>query len=1033
MSQAQSQLQLLATGLRDTARAESLLASAELADLDLDSLLAQLAAAPDADTALLLLIRLIERDPTLTQLVADGQARPLLRLLGSSEALGEFLIRRPEHLDIFRVPDEESTPACAGLIGEDGQLNDAQHHLRTLLLQSVGADPHAAMPMATVTGKDASVALRTEYRRQLVTISVQDLISADPVALQPVVSSWLSDLATAALEAALAVSRAETLAKYDTADEVELTVIAMGKCGSRELNYFSDVDVIFAHDVYEGSDLTREAAADIAVDLAAGISTVLNQPAREPALWEVDTNLRPEGSDGVLSRTVASHLEYYQRWAHTWEFQALLKARPVAGSLTLGQRYLDTLSPLVWQASTRDGFIRQVQRMRNRVIDHISHDQRQREIKLGPGGLRDVEFPAQLLQLVHGKTDPELRVRDTEAALAALQAGSYIGPSDAQVMTNNYRFLRLMEHREQLVHMRRTHMMPEDEDDLRRLTRGVRPMGGGWPKDYEQLVKAWKATVRSNRTLFEQIFYRPLLPSTAALSTDEARLTPQAATARLAALGYRDPQGAVRHIESLTSGVSRQAKLQRQILPAMLGWLTSGPDPDGGLLGFRKLSESVGGSHWYLHMLRDSSAAGERLAHVLSSSRYITDMLEHTPQAAAWMDRDQDLVPLGLETIQTEMTALLRRHPNLPDAARYIRLVRRREVLRISLADACGLVTQHQVSTALAAADQAAVEALLGVVHDHVTQKWGGDDARAEVAVIAMGRQGGYEAGYGSDLDVMFVHQPAQGVPSDEASRFAVEVAKALMSFMKMPTRPPIVLEPVLEIDADLRPEGRRGPLVRSLDSYVAYYEQWADTWEIQALLKARAIAGSGPLQDAFTAWADSVRYTHGLTKDQAQAIQRMKARVEAERLPRGADPARHLKLGRGGLTDVEWLTQTLQLEHAPHYPGLRTTNTLEALAAAKELELLDADDADILMEAWSFATKIRSGIVISTAKSSDALPTNREQLEALARWTGYESGEVSEFEDDYLRITRHARTVFERVFYGLSSKRSREHRQRAD
>src|SRR5699024_5858153 len=330
--------------------------------------------------------------------------------------------------------------------------------------------------------------------------------------------------------------------------------------------------------------------------------------------------------------------------------------------------------------------------MRHQVTYSRSDNQSTREIKLGPGGLRDVEFPAQLLQLVHGKTDPELRVRATEDALEALQAGSYIGPSDAQVMTNNYRFLRVIEHRVQLVQLRRTHMMPDDEDALRTLARSVRSMKKGWPKDADQLVKAWKATVRSNRTLFEQIFYRPLLPSTAALSTDDARLTPEAATARLAALGYRCPKWGVRHIEALTSGVSRQAKLQRQILPAMLGWLASGPDPDGGLLGFRKLSESVGSSHWYLHMLRDSSAAGERLAHVLSSSRYIADMLEHTPQAAAWMDRDQDLLPLSLETIQTEMAALLRRHPHLPDAARYIRLVRRRELLRISLADACNLI-----------------------------------------------------------------------------------------------------------------------------------------------------------------------------------------------------------------------------------------------------------------------------------------------------------------------------------------------------
>ncbi len=1024
MSQPLSQMELLSVGLQDTARAESLLQSRELEGLGIAELLAQLAVAPDPDTALLLLIRLIERDPTVADLVVTGQARPLLRVLGASEALGEFLIRRPEQLDIFRNPDVDSTPASGGLTDEQGHFRDASQTLRTRLLNAVGADASHEVPIATVTGKDASVALRVEYRRHLVAITVQDLTAQDPVALQPVVSMWLSDLATAVLDAALAVSRAETLTRHDAARDVELSVIAMGKCGARELNYFSDVDVVFAHDVVEGSELTGRAATDIAVELAAGISTVVNQPAREPALWEVDTNLRPEGQDGVLSRTVASHLEYYQRWAHTWEFQALLKARPVAGNLDLGQRYLDALGPLVWQASTREGFVRQVQRMRHRVIDHISHEQRQREIKLGPGGLRDVEFPAQLLQLVHGKTDLDLRVRATEDALEALQAGSYIGPSDAQVMTNNYRFLRLIEHRVQLVQLRRTHMMPDTEPELRMLARGVRPMDGGWPKDHEQLVKAWQATVRSNRTLFEQIFYRPLLPSTAALSPDDARLTPEAATARLAALGYHDPRGAVRHIESLTSGVSRQAKLQRQILPAMLGWLASGPDPDSGLLGFRKLSESVGGSHWYLHMLRDSSAAGERLAHVLSSSRYISDMLEHTPQAAAWMDRDQDLMPLSLDTITTEMTALMQRHPVLPEAARYIRVVRRREILRISLADACDLVSQHQVSVALAAADQAAVEALLQMVHDHVTQKWGGEGPRAEVAVIAMGRQGGYEAGYGSDLDVMFVHQPVDGVPVDEASRFAVDVAKALISFMKMPMRPPIVLEHVLEIDADLRPEGRRGPLVRSLDSYQAYYEQWADTWEIQALLKARAIAGPQHLQDAFDAWADSVRYTHGLNTDQAQDIQRMKARVEAERLPRGADPARHLKLGRGGLTDVEWLTQTLQLRYAPDYPQLRTTNTLEALQAAKAAELITSDDADILIDAWSLATRIRSGIVISTGKGSDVFPTNRDLLEALARWTGYDAGEVGEFEDDYLRITRHARVVFERVFYGATGPR---------
>lgn len=1023
MSQAGGHLRLLSAGFQDITRAESLLASSELDTIDQDWLLEQLAVSPDPDVALLLLIRLIDRDEQALKVLVEGQAEPLLRLLGSSEALGEFLIRRPQYLDVFGQAGTDQVPACGGLVDDVGQLIDGSQQLRSRLLASVKADENADTPVAGMTGKDASVALRCEYRRQLVAIAVQDVISADPIDLQPVVSVWLSDLATAALEAALAVSRADLMATEPDIQDIELTVIAMGKCGARELNYYSDVDVVFVHDTVEGSTLGKAEANDLAVELAAGISTVINQAAPEPGLWEIDTNLRPEGQDGVLTRTVASHLEYYQRWAHTWEFQALLKARPVAGNLPLGRRYLGAMHPLVWQASTRDGFVRQVQRMRNRVIDHISPDQREREIKLGPGGLRDVEFPAQLLQLVHGKTDTELRVRGTEAALEALQVGSYIGPSDAQVMTSNYRFLRLIEHRIQMMHMRRTHMMPDDEKGLRTLARATRALHGNWPRDSEQLIKAWKATVRSNRYLFEQIFYRPLLPSTAALSPEDARLSPEAATARLAALGYRDPAGAVRHIESLTSGVSRQTKLQRQILPAMLGWLTSGPDPDGGLLGFRKLSESVGGSHWYLHMLRDSSAAGERLAHVLSSSRYITDMLEHTPQAAAWMDRDQDLMPLSLAAIQTEISALLRRHPHLPDAARYIRLVRRREILRISLADACSLMSQQEVSAALADADQAAVQALLRVVQKHVQLKWDTEHVPADLAVIAMGRQGGCEAGYGSDLDVMFVHNPGSGVPADEATRFAVEVAKALIGFMKMPSKPPIVLEPVLEIDADLRPEGRRGPLVRSLESYQRYYNQWADTWEVQALLKARAIAGPQYLQDAFTQWADEVRYSHGLSTEQAQEIRKMKARVEAERLPRGADPARHLKLGRGGLTDVEWLIQTLQLEHAPEHESLHTTNTLEALDAARQANLLEQEDAQILVDAWSLATRIRSGIVLSTAKASDVLPTNREDLEALARWAGYDAGEVGAFEDDYLRMTRQARTVFERVFYELGEK----------
>ncbi|HEY4616308.1 MAG TPA: bifunctional [glutamine synthetase] adenylyltransferase/[glutamine synthetase]-adenylyl-L-tyrosine phosphorylase, partial [Citricoccus sp.] len=536
------------------------------------------------------------------------------------------------------------------------------------------------------------------------------------------------------------------------------------------------------------------------------------------------------------------------------------------------------------------------------------------------------------------------------------------------------------------------------------------------------LTNVWKRTRKDVRSLHEKIFYRPLLSTTAALSAEEVRLSPEAVTQRLAALGYLDPAGALRHIEALTTGVSRRAALQRQLLPVMLGWLANGPDPDGGLLAFRRLSESLGSSPWFLGMLRDSSAAAERLCHVLSSSSYISDKLEHLPEAAAWLGRDQELKPMPFPAQWQEIQAKMARHPDGDEAIRQIRLIRQREILRTAIADAAGLLDQDAVGAALADADQAAVLGALRVAEHalHGTPgRPGPAEALTDLLLVAMGRQGGREIGYGSDLDVMFVHRPRPGAEPDAAQRQAVELAKLVSSLLTKPCRPPVLAERPLVIDADLRPEGKKGPLARSLESYREYYRRWAETWEIQALLRARPVAGDEELARDFTAWADSVRYAGDPGPTAIREIRRIKARVESERLPRGADPARHLKLGRGGLSDVEWLVQTLQLQHADAHPSLRTPSTMEALEALVQEDLLPAEDGEVLHRAWQLASRIRSGIVVWSGKSSDVLPTKRQDLEAIARWCGYEPGSASQLEEDYLRCTRQARQVFEKHFYG--------------
>ena len=996
---------LISAGFSDLEKGERFLAAPELDGIDEDALFAGLSLSASPDTALQSLVRLIEKNPGLKKLAAadPDTSEPMYRLLGASEALGEFLMRRPEHLDVFNVRVSPEP------------LQASNEELRALLLRSVKAEPGAQRPVAGITGLPAYAALRSAYRRGLTELAIKDICAASPTDFMPAVGAELADLAGAAIEAALAVSRAEAAAQFEATEiaDIGLAVIGMGKCGARELNYISDVDVIY---VIEAGELDDARASTIGTALASGISRAISSSAPEPGLWEVDANLRPEGKSGPLVRTLPSHLSYYARWAESWEFQALLKARTIAGDRELGQRYEKAVEPLVWASAGREGFVESVQAMRRRVTDYIPAAEEQRQIKLGRGGLRDVEFTVQLLQLVHGKSDESLRCRDTTSAIAALSAGGYIGRTDAAAFDNAYRYLRLLEHRIQLFQLRRTHLMPVTEDAQRFLAKAVLgPFALERPHP-DQLMATWQKTKKAVRELHERIFYRPLLNTAAKLSSEDAKLSPEAAQGRLAALGYLDPQGAMRHIEALTAGVSRRAALQRQLLPILLGWLAEGVDPDAGLLAFRRVSEALGTTHWYLGLLRDSQAAAERLCQVLANSRLISDLLEVSPESVAWLGSDKELTPVPFEAQWQEIRSKLSRHADPESAMRLIRLIRRREILRTAIADSAGLLDQDAVGLALAETDRAAV---LGALHVAESVVAATGPLKTDVLVVAMGRQGGREIGYGSDADVIYVHRARPGFTDAEAQEQATAIVAKVSSFLTQPLKPAIMAERVLMVDADLRPEGKNGAMVRSLESYAEYYRRWSLIWEAQALLRARPMAGSDDLAADFVRLIDPIRYPEKLAEQDVREIRRVKARVESERLPRGADPARHVKLGRGGLSDVEWLVQLLQLQHAGEHPELRTTSTLDALAAAEKLELIAEEDAALLREAWRLASRIRSANVIVTGRASDLLPSSRKDLEAVARWCGYEPGNAGHFEEDYLRLSRRARGVFENEFYG--------------
>jgi glutamate-ammonia-ligase adenylyltransferase len=847
----------------------------------------------------------------------------------------------------------------------------------------------------------------------------------------------------------------------------------MGKCGARELNYASDIDVIFVAEPYQhdhdSGEPTDEEVLRTATRLAAGLVRACERTTPEGSLFPVDPNLRPEGRQGPLVRSLASHLAYYERWAKTWEFQALLKARPAAGDLALGRRYSEAVTPLVWQASRRENFVEDVQAMRRRVIDTLPKAMAGRELKLGPGGLRDIEFAVQMLQLVHGRDDRRLRVPGTLPALAALADGGYVGRADAEDLAQAYRFLRQTEHLLQLYQVRRTHTLPTDPAVLRRLGRAlgsnqkpvipnVRVVPPGPPAPLrgpgaavvppeQAFTEAWTKTAQRVRRLHEKLFYRPLLDAVAKLPSGAARLTPEAARARLEALGYRDPAGALRHIEALTSGLRRRAAIQRTLLPVLLGWFADAAEPDAGLLAFRQVSEALGDSPWFLRLLRDETKAAERMALVLASSRYATGLLLRAPEAVALFADDAELVPKPADALRAEMTAAARRHDrDAEQAAVAVRSLRRRELFRVAAANVLGLIDLAQTGEALTAITTAALDAVLAATITKVEAELGGL-LPTRFAMIAMGRYGGHESGFGSDADVIFVHDPparpvepaepdapdAPGTAERRASDAAHAVGIELRRLLQIPAP-----DPPLVVDTDLRPEGKQGPLVRSLAAYAAYYARRAAPWESQALLRAEFAGGDAELGARFIALADRYRYPEGGLGDQAaREIRRIKARVEAERVPRGTDRALHLKLGPGGLSDVEWTVQLLQLRYGHAIDGLRTTRTLTALDAAVEAGLVEPPDAAALSAAWCLAARIRDAIMLVRGRPGDTLPAKHDELTAVARLLGYKPTEpdpehpghggasswsdtpAAALEEDYRRAGRRARQVMDRLFYG--------------
>jgi glutamate-ammonia-ligase adenylyltransferase len=938
--------------------------------IDVTELLSELSLAADIDLVLAHTSKLFENpSPGDIEILQIPLARHRwIQLTSASRALSGFCLRHPdEALRLFQEQDFRW---------------DFHHAMSEALSKTISNDEEF---------QNCVKRIRILYRLELLKIAIADV--ADSASFETT-SHRLSELADAALETAFLLA----IRSVNPFTESRMAVIAMGKTGGRELNYVSDVDVLFVVDDVEIE--RQEHVLQEATRIAQLMMQIISSPQIEQPLWHIDANLRPEGKDGALVRTLSSYKTYYERWAETWEFQALMKARIMAGDRNVGEAFTSMVEPLIWKVAERENFVRDIQEMRKRVIANIPSDEAERELKLGVGGLRDIEFAIQLLQLVHGKTDEAIRSSNTLIALDSLMTWGYVGREDAEILRMTYIFERQVEHRIQMFDMTRTHLLPKLTEDLRRLGKLL-----GFKSDpVEGLAQSLHQHKTNARRLHEKLFYKPLLQAVARIDTDVVRMSLESAKARLAALGFQDADAALRHIQFLSTGLSRRAIIQRNLLPVVLAWMAETPNPDGGLLRFRNLSEALGETPWYLRLLRDESLVLNRLAVILCVSPYISSMLESNPESMNFLGSDETLQPSEASALVLEMFESGKRQSNFTEALGLVRKIRQRELIRIATADIFHLIDTVEVMRALSDLTDASLQSGL-MLYRHFYP-----NENIEISVIGLGRYGGKEMSYGSDADIMVIFDVKH---SDENA--ATYVADYVSSMQRDFSSP--MASPPLQVDLDLRPEGKSGPIARSFSSYKEYYEKWSLTWESQALLRARLVAGEIELGEKFIHLIDDLRYPKkGLSATAARDIRTMKARVEAERLPRGVEPKMHIKLGPGGLSDIEWLVQFVQLHYSHLNPNLKTTSTLrvlDELSAVVGLPMMEVQDCKA---AWIFASQLRNYLHLVDGRIKDVVSTQPQTLALL----GYllQEHKPSDVLETWLRLSRRSRRIFKHVVY---------------
>lgn len=942
----------------------------------------------------------------------------LMILFSGSQVLTDSLLRHPEFFDWLVQPGTLNASKTRDQIYRDFYT-----------MAAPGKHP-----------ADIPRQLRKFKKREYIRIGLRDLMGR---ADTRETLENLSDLADVCLQVAYEFAHRELVEKhgvpvFEDVDgkekESEFTILSMGKLGGRELNYSSDIDLIYIYTSAQGETRPKNGNAppggritsyEFHTKLGQRITRIINEITSDGNVFRVDLNLRPEGQSGEIAHSLSFCESYYQSVGRTWERQALIKARVSAGSEQLGKQFFAMIRPFVYRKTLDFNAIEEVKSLKRKIDAQLRQQKKEKgNIKLGFGGIREIEFIIQSYQLLFGGRDPSLRDANTLSTLAKLYEREYFKKEEYEKLRDAYIFLRNLENRVQLTFGLQTYSIPKEPRSQAVL---ARKMGfeGETPEDLARRMNdVFNAHTRFVGNMFDQLFSADEDQQAAhdtsrkwdARRDIESRFSEEF----LARYPFTDPKRAFQFLCSLRDGPASKPSTERgvqtfyKVLPNILNLCRRVPNANAAVENLVKFIEASQSREAFLDLFHDNEKFLELLLILFGSSEMLSAFLIKQPNFIDVLSNLESLYRFKPpETMQQELREMLEQRATLEERNLSLRWFKQAEELRIGVRY---LIHEADLPGTLMDLSNLAdlyLKTVLTFARDKVRADHPNAPALDRFAIIGLGKLGGRELNFGSDLDIIFVYEEGDG-PAPEGPALITLYSQIAQSIYQLSSESSAV-GPAYKIDTDLRPEGSRGALVLSLQGYRDYFESRGRIWEQQAMTRARFIAGDPELGRRFMDVAHDFTYRPKLEYGSLIEIARLRERMEKE-LANEAKKGKNVKLGHGGLADIEFTVQILQLMHGRRNPKLRATNTLEVLATLSAYGILHHDEAGPLEKHYLFLRNLETALRLISAKATNHIPKDEESLTMLARMLGYkgEGNEPGEaLLEDYGKVSQSVRTFY--------------------